>query len=152
MTKSAGIIAYRFINQTLEILLVHPGGPFWKNKDLGVWSIPKGEFSENEKSLSAARREFQEEVGIELSGDFIELSPIKQKGGKLVYPWAVNQDLDVSIIKSNSFEMEWPPKSGKKQAFPEVDKAQWFSVSDAKKKIIESQIPIIDELVLKLAV
>jgi predicted NUDIX family NTP pyrophosphohydrolase len=152
MTKSAGILLYRFMDRALEILLVHPGGPFWKNKDEGAWSIPKGEFSENEDPLPAAIREFEEETGTRLSGNFVALCSIKQKAGKLVYAWALNQDLDVSTIKSNSFEMEWPPKSGKKQSFPEVDRAQWFPVLAAKKKIIASQIPLIEELTTKIKV
>lgn len=147
--KSAGILLYRK-SKSIEFLLVHPGGPFWKNKDLGAWSIPKGEFSENEEPLAAAIREFEEEVGVKLKGKFIELSPVKQKNGKLVFAWALEGDIDISSIKSNLFEIEWPPKSGKKQMFPEIDKAQWFSFEDAKQKIISAQVSFIEELMLKL--
>jgi predicted NUDIX family NTP pyrophosphohydrolase len=146
MTKSAGILLYQFVHQELEVLLVHPGGPFYQKKDSGVWSIPKGEFTETEDPLSAATREFEEETGIKLSGHFIKLTPVKQKSGKIVYAWALNQSLDAGTIRSNTFEMEWPPRSGKKQSFPEVDKAQWFSTPEAKQKIIASQIPLIAEL------
>ena len=150
MTKSAGIILYRDKNKLMEFLLVHPGGPFWKNKDAGVWSIPKGEISPNEKPFVAATREFEEETGLRLAGDFIELTPIKQKSGKIVYAWALKQDMDADNITCNTFEIEWPPKSGKRQIFPEIDKAGWFSMIEAKKKIIASQIPLIEELLLKL--
>ena len=129
--------------------MVHPGGPFWKNKDSGVWSIPKGEFMETELPLNAAIREFEEEIGILLKGDFLELSPIKQKNGKLVFAWALEGEVDTNSIKSNLFELEWPPKSGKKQMFPEIDKAQWFGFEEAKQKIIEAQVNLIEELMRK---
>src|ERR1700733_5557461 len=109
---SAGILLYRLKHKHLEILLVHPGGPFWKNKDLGSWSIPKGEFTTGEDALQAAKREFLEEIGSTITGDYIELTPVKQKSGKIVYAWACQGDIDPKKIKSNSFEMEWPPKSG----------------------------------------
>jgi predicted NUDIX family NTP pyrophosphohydrolase len=147
--KSAGILLYRK-SHLIEFLLVHPGGPFWKNKDSGVWSIPKGEFTEAELPLNAAIREFEEEIGIVLKGDFVELSPIKQKNGKLVFAWALEGDVDTNFIKSNLFELEWPPKSGKKQMFPEINKAQWFGVEEAKRKIIEAQVNFIDELMRKI--
>ena len=146
--KSAGILLYRKIH-LIEFLLVHPGGPFWKNKDSGVWSIPKGEFMETELPLNAAIREFEEEIGILLKGDFLELSPIKQKNGKLVFAWALEGEVDTNSIKSNLFELEWPPKSGKKQMFPEIDKAQWFGFEEAKQKIIEAQVNLIEELMRK---
>ena len=149
-SKSAGILLYRIKDKVLEVLLVHPGGPFWKNKDAGSWSIPKGEFDESEKPFDAALREMREEVGLELKGNFIELTPVKQKSGKLVYAWALGHDFDPSEIKSNTFEIEWPPKSGKKKEFPEIDRAEWYDVKTASKKIIAAQIGLLDELRKKL--
>ena len=125
---------------------MHPGGPYWAKKDLGAWSIPKGEIEENEDESEAAGREFEEETGIQLNGELIPLKPIKQKTGKNVAAWAVEQDIDASNIKSNHFEMEWPPRSGKYQQFPEMDRAGWFSVFDAKEKIIPGQAALIAEL------
>jgi len=144
--KSAGILLYRRVNTAPEVLLVHPGGPFWKNKDIGAWSVPKGEFADDEQPLIAAVREFKEELGIDVSGDFIELIPQKQKSGKIVYTWALEQDTDVDDIVSNTFELEWPPRSGKMIEIPEVDRAGWFSMNEAKLKIIPGQIPIIENL------
>ena len=149
--KSAGILLYRFTNDLAEILLVHPGGPFWAKKDLGAWSIPKGEFEANENPLDAAKREVEEETGIKVQGEFIELTPAKQKSGKVIYAWAQQKDINPEQIKSNNFEIEWPPKSGKKKSFPEIDKAAWFEVEDAKKKINAGQVPLITELETKLA-
>ena len=149
--QSAGILLYRIHNQQPEVFLVHPGGPFWARKDLHAWSIPKGEFSDDEDSLDAARREFEEETGRPVSGDFIELSPVKQKGGKMVNCYACEGDIDPKQVKSNAFEMEWPPRSGKKQIFPEIDCGEWFDPSNAKLKILESQAVFIDELLLKIA-
>ena len=134
----------------MEVFLVHPGGPYWAKKDDGAWSIPKGEFNENEEPLAAAKREFREETGIQISGEFIQLNPVKQKSGKLVYAWAVEGDIDPEKIKSNSFEIEWPPRSGKMKSFPEIDKAAWFQLSDAQKKIIEAQSALIKELESKI--
>lgn len=148
--KSAGILLYRMRNKFLEVFLVHPGGPFWAKKDEGAWSIPKGEFDDDEDALTAARREFKEETGIGIKGNFIELSPIKQKSGKFVYAWAVEGDIDPSQIRSNEFEMEWPPRSGKKRSFPEVDKAAWFAPDEAEKKINGAQSALIRELVKKM--
>lgn len=148
--KSAGILLYRFKKENLEIFLAHPGGPFWKNKDAGAWSIPKGEFDDNEEPLDAAIREMKEETGLTLKGNFIELTPVKQKSGKLVYAWALEHDIDPSEIKSNEFEMEWPPKSGKKKSFPEIDKAEWFDLTMAKDKILGAQWPLVEELRKKL--
>ncbi len=150
MKQSAGILLYRFLNNQLQVFLVHPGGPFWKNKDLGVWTIPKGEFTVEETPLTAAIREFQEETGKLLSGNFLELSPVKQKSGKLVYAWAIEGDIDPDDIKCNTFKMEWPPKSGKWQNFPEVEKGEWFTTEQVKEKIIAAQLPLIDELQEKL--
>ena len=148
--KSAGILLYRIQQNSIEVFLVHPGGPFWSKKDDGAWSIPKGEFNENEEPLAAAKREFQEETGIKISGEFIQLSPVKQKSGKMVYAWAVEGDIDPEKIKSNHFEIEWPPRSGKMKSFPEIDKAAWFQLGDAQKIILEAQSALIRELESKI--
>ena len=148
--KSAGILLYSFNNRMLQVLLVHPGGPFWAKKDLGSWSIPKGELDPSENPLNAAKRELEEETGIKATGKFIELTPVKQKSGKLVYAWALQKDTDPATIRSNNFEIEWPPKSGKKKTFPEIDAAAWFSMDEAKKKMINEQATLIDELKAKL--
>lgn len=144
--KSAGILLFRKNKKETEVFLVHPGGPFYSKKDDGAWVIPKGEFEEDEDPLTAAKREFSEETGMDIDGDFIELSPVKQKGGKLVYTWAVEGDIDASAIVSNTFEMEWPPKSGKKKTFPEIDKAAWFTLPVARNKILQSQMLLLDQL------
>jgi predicted NUDIX family NTP pyrophosphohydrolase len=144
--QSAGILLYRFINQQLQVFLVHPGGPFFSNKEDGIWSIPKGEFLDDEDALAAAKREFLEEPGQGINGKFIPLGSITQKGGKKVYAWAVEGDIDHETIVSNTFEMEWPPRSGKKQSFPEIDKAAWFDVETAKIKINAAQVGLIEEL------
>ncbi|MCK1722283.1 NUDIX domain-containing protein [Bradyrhizobium sp. 141] len=144
-SKSAGIIAYRK-RRTLEVLLVHPGGPFWRNKDLGAWSIPKGEYADEEDAAIAARREFAEELGLEPSMRLTALGQIKQRGGKLVTAFAAELDLDVRGIRSNNFEMEWPPRSGKRQTFPEVDRAEWFTLEEAREKINAGQRPLLDRL------
>ena len=150
--KSAGILLYRIHNNLPEVLLVHPGGPYWSKKDLGVWSIPKGEFDSDENPLDAAKREVEEETGLKVQGEFVELTPVKQKGGKVIYAWAVQGNLNATEIKSNTFEIEWPPKSGNKKAFPEIDKATWFNMDEAKKKIIQGQVQLILELEIKLNV
>ena len=146
MVKSAGLLLYRLRSKVLEVLLVHPGGPFWAKKDLGAWSIPKGEFEDDEDALDAAIREMEEETGKRVNGNFIALTPVKIKSGKTIYAWAVENDSDPAELKSNLFEMEWPPKSGIKKSFPEVDKAAWFNVDDAKDKINAGQVPLISEL------
>lgn len=152
MTKqSAGILVYRKMVTGGEVFLVHPGGPFWKNKDEGAWSIPKGEFDDSENPMDAAKREFLEETGISLSGDFIELKPVKLKSGKKVFAWAVEKNIDAGNIASNTFEMEWPPRSGKFQSFPEVDKGEWFSFEKARKKINVMQVALLDQLEKTLA-
>lgn len=148
--QSAGLLLYRFRSNELQVLLVHPGGPFFKKKDLGAWSIPKGEYEPSEDPLQAAIREFTEELGSAPKGNFIPLSKIIQKGGKAVLAWMVEGDLDTSEISCNTFTMEWPPRSGKRQEFPEIDKAEWFTVSEAKSKILESQKPLLEELEGKL--
>jgi predicted NUDIX family NTP pyrophosphohydrolase len=150
MKKSAGILFYRYTNKALQFFLVHPGGPYWQNKDEGKWSIPKGEFSDDEDPLDAAIREVKEETGVICKGNFIELSAIKQKGGKFVYAWALEQDIDAEKISSNNFEMEWPPRSGVYKQFPEVDKAGWFDEKEAKARINIAQRELIDELILLL--
>jgi predicted NUDIX family NTP pyrophosphohydrolase len=150
MRTSAGILLYRKNNNYVEFFLVHPGGPFWKGKDKGAWSIPKGEFVKDEDPLTVAKREFNEETGQAISGDFIALKPIQQKGGKLVYAWAVEGDADADNIVSNTFRQEWPYKSGKWITIPEVDKAGWFDVEEAKEKINAAQVNFIDELVERL--
>jgi predicted NUDIX family NTP pyrophosphohydrolase len=150
MRKSAGILLFRKQNQSLEVFLVHPGGPFWKGKDAGAWSIPKGEFADEEEPLAAAQREFEEETGKKMEGKFIELKPVKQKAGKMVYAWAVEGDINADAIVSNTFKIEWPYKSGKWQNYPEVDKAGWFSVAEAKEKMNAAQVGLIDDLVEKV--
>lgn len=150
MRKSAGILAFREKGSSLEVFLVHPGGPFWKGKEVGAWSIPKGEFSDDEDPLAAACREFREETGQEIVGEFMALDPIKQKAGKMVYAWAVKADVDAENIVSNSFKMEYPYKSGKWIFVPEVDKAGWFSLEEAKKKINPAQAAFLDELLTRL--
>ncbi len=146
MKQSAGILLYKKENEELKFLLVHPGGPFWAKKDKGAWTIPKGELSENENALDAAKREFFEETGTALSGKCIELKPVKQKGGKLVLAWAAAGELDVEKLNSNTFEIEWPPRSGKLKIFPEVDKAAWFTAQEALEKILPAQQVFIHEL------
>ncbi|UPK29219.1 NUDIX domain-containing protein [Bradyrhizobium sp. 195] len=144
-SKSAGIIAYRK-RRTLEVLLVHPGGPFWRNKDLGAWSIPKGEYADDEDAEIAARREFAEELGLEMSVPLTALGQVKQRGGKLVTAFAAELDPDVRSVRSNNFEMEWPPRSGKRQTFPEVDRAEWFALEEARTRINAGQRPLLDRL------
>jgi len=148
--QSAGILLYRKSNDQLQVFLVHPGGPFFRNKDDGSWSIPKGEFLDDEVPLAAARREFLEETGQSVDGKFIPLEPITQKGGKMVYAWAVEGDINHETIVSNLFELEWPPRSGKKQSFPEIDKAAWFDIETAKAKINAAQAAFINELAERL--
>ena len=145
--QSAGILLYRNINGQIEFFLVHPGGPFFKNKDEGYWSIPKGEFLPDENPLAAAQREFEEETGRSIKAEkFIELSPIKQKSGKIVHAWSAEGELDADTITSNTFEIEWPPHSGKMSSFPEIDRAGWFSADDARLKVNAAQAALIDEL------
>jgi len=148
--QSAGILLYRYAGKELQLFLVHPGGPFFRNKDNGSWSIPKGEFWDDEDPLGAAKREFLEETGQSVDGNFIILEPIIQKSGKKVFAWAVEGDIDPEAITSNTFEIEWPPKSGQKQIFPEIDRAGWFDVETAKLKINVAQVGLIEELVIKV--
>ena len=142
---SAGLLMYRR-PETMEVFLVHPGGPFWSKKDLGAWSIPKGEYLADEDPLVAAKREFIEETGLQPGTAFIELTPIKQAGSKVVRAWAFEGNADPTIITSNSFSMEWPPRSGQHQTFPEVDRAAWFSIEEAKERILKGQTPLLVEL------
>ncbi len=145
--KSAGLLLFREVSGQLQVLLVHPGGAFWAKKDDGAWSIPKGEFEDDEDPLSAAKREFREETGFTPpEGEFIPLQPIRQAGGKLVYAWAVNQDLDPAALKSNTFSTEWPPKSGRHREFPEIDRAAWFAIETATHKILQGQVPLLEQL------
>jgi predicted NUDIX family NTP pyrophosphohydrolase len=144
--KSAGLLIHRIRDRQLQVFLVHPGGPFWAKKDLGAWSIPKGEHADSEDPLTVAKRELQEETGLEVQGEFVKLQTIRQAGGKLVTAFAVAADFDPGEIRSNSFEMEWPPRSGKLQQFPEVDRAQWFGIDEARVKILKSQLPLLDQL------
>ncbi|HVV56539.1 MAG TPA: NUDIX domain-containing protein [Mucilaginibacter sp.] len=151
MKQSAGILLYRTVNEKIEFFLVHPGGPFFRNKDDGNWTIPKGEFADDEAPLDAAKREFAEETGQTVDGRFSELKPVKLKSGKIVHAWAVEGDIDHEGIQSNLFETEWPPRSGKKQTFPEVDRAAWFDPETARIKIHPAQAALIDELLKKIA-
>ncbi|HEK20299.1 MULTISPECIES: NUDIX domain-containing protein [unclassified Mucilaginibacter] len=144
--QSAGLLLYRIPNHTIEVFLVHPGGPFFAKKDNGSWSIPKGEFNDDEDALTAAKREFEEETGKPIDGNFIKLHPIRQKSGKTVHAWAVEGDIDHTNITSNTFEIEWPPRSGKRKTFPEIDRAGWFTLHEAKEKLIPAQIKLVEEL------
>ena len=143
---SAGILPFRRTQGVLEVFLVHPGGPFWKNRDLGAWSIAKGEVNAGEDLLQAARREFREETGLSLDGEFIALAPVRQTGGKLVHAWAIERDFDAGAITSNEFSLEWPPRSGVLRQFPEVDRGQWFSVADAAVRLLAGQRGLVEEL------
>jgi predicted NUDIX family NTP pyrophosphohydrolase len=144
---SAGLLLFRQRAGELEVLLVHPGGPFWAKKDDGAWSIPKGEIDEGEDPLAAAKREVAEELGVAPDGYFIPLAPVRQPGGKIVQAWAIEADIDAAAIISNTFQMEWPPRSGRQQTFPEVDRAAWFTISAAHSKISRGQLPLLDALV-----
>lgn len=145
MRQSAGILLFRRRASVMEFFLVHPGGPFWQHKHAGAWTIPKGEFTDEEEPLAAAKREFAEETGTEINGTFIPLNPVKQKAGKMVYAWAVEGDIDADAIVSNNFKAEWPYKSGKWNTYPEVDKAAWFSFDEACRKINPAQVSFLQE-------
>ncbi len=144
--KSAGLLLYRHRNGTVEVFLVHPGGPMWANKDMGAWSIPKGELDPDEDPLNAAKREFAEETGFKVKGRFTALTPVRQRNNKLVYAWAVEGDCDAAAVRSNTFPLEWPPHSGITRKVPEIDRAAWFSMATAKEKIFNGQIGLLDEL------
>lgn len=145
---SNGILLFRFRNEKLEVMLVHPGGPFWEKKDYGAWSIPKGLPEDNEKPLDTAKREFKEETGLEVDGEFIDLGELNQSSKKIVHVWALEKDLDVTNVVSNTFTFEWPRNSGKIHEYPEVDKAGWFDIELAKEKIRKGQIGFIDKLII----
>ncbi|MGE5445855.1 MAG: NUDIX domain-containing protein [Ignavibacteriales bacterium] len=147
---SAGILLFRFKNKKLEVLLVHPGGPFWAKKDQGVWSIPKGLFEENENPLDVARREFKEETGFEIDGEFIELGEVQQPERKVVHAWAFEKDIDETKVVSNTFTLEWPKNSGRMQEYPEIDKAGWFRLEEARVKILKGQVSFLKRLVERI--
>lgn len=145
--RSAGILLYKREHGALRVLLVHPGGPYWTKRDAGAWSIPKGEYNDGEAALDCAKREFAEELGSLPQGECTPLGEVRQKGGKTVTAFALEGDFDVAALKSNTFELEWPPKSGKTSTFPEVDRAQWFSLDQAKAKINPAQAELLARLV-----
>jgi predicted NUDIX family NTP pyrophosphohydrolase len=147
---SAGLLMYRWRSGHIEVFLVHPGGPIWAKKDLGAWSIPKGEYIENEQPLEVAKREFKEETGFTAQGHFADLGAVKQSGGKVVYAWTVEGDCDPDKLTSNTFQMEWPPRSGRRIEIPEVDRGEWFSINIAREQILKSQAPFLDRLLHKL--
>lgn len=150
--KSAGVLLYRKGRGAMEVFLVHPGGPFWARKDEGAWSIPKGEFGDGEDPLEAAKREFQEETGFAATGEFVALDPVRQPSGKTVYVWAAQGDIDPGAIRSNTFSIELPKGSGKMREFPEVDRAGWFSLDAARRKILKGQVAFLDQFEKKLHV
>jgi predicted NUDIX family NTP pyrophosphohydrolase len=143
--QSAGILMYRRRDDRVEVFLIHPGGPFWVKKDDGAWAIPKGEFTNEERPLDAARREFQEETGFPIAGDLTPLEPIRQAGGKIVHAWVIEGDCDADAVKSNTFSMEWPLHSGQMKTYPEVDRAAWFTLEQAETKMLKSQRPLLDQ-------
>jgi predicted NUDIX family NTP pyrophosphohydrolase len=148
--ESAGILAFRRREGGPEVLLVHPGGPFWAKKDLGAWTLPKGEVGPGEEPRAAALREFEEETGHEPSGETLHLEPVRQKGGKLVHAWALETDLDAAAVRSNTFTMEWPMHSGKQQEFPEIDRARWMGVEEARRHLLPALVPLLDQLLAAL--
>lgn len=148
--KSAGVLLYRHAGNDIEVFLVHPGGPFWAKKDDGAWSIPKGEFTGGEDALEAAKREFREETGFEIDGRLEALEPVRQPGGKIVHAWSVEHDIDASAMRSNTFSLEWPPRSGKIQEFPEVDRRAWFELAAARRKMLKGQVPLLEQLEQKV--
>ncbi len=150
---SAGLLVYRFKDNRLEVLLAHPGGPFWAKKDLGAWTLPKGEYDDSEEPLQAAKREFEEEIGQPApKGEAVELGELKRKDGKTIIAWAVKGDIDTANIRSNTFSIEWPPRSGKKQEFPEVDRAEWVPISEASEKLHTGQPIFIERLTKHLKI
>ena len=148
--QAAGILLFRRTPSGLQVLLAHPGGPLWARKDYGAWTLPKGQFTEDEAPLDAARREFEEEMGSAPAGLFQPLGTLKQPSGKVIHAWAAESDFDTASVKSNLFSMEWPPRSGKMAEFPEVDRAAWFSIEEARHKILKGQQPFLDRLLALL--
>ena len=146
MTRSAGLLMYRRREGRLEVLLAHPGGPYWAKKDEGAWTIPKGLVEPGEDTLAAARREFREETGFEAEGDMEPLEPLRQRSGKVVHAWAVEGDCDASRVRSNEYQVEWPPRSGVVKTYPEVDRAAWFGLEEARVRILRGQRPFLDQL------
>jgi len=144
--RSAGLVMYRLRSDALEVLLVHPGGPFWARKDEGAWSIPKGKVEDGEDALDAARREFEEETGQRAEGTFVPLQTVTQRSGKRIAAWAFEGEFDPSQLRSDTFMMEWPPRSGEQREFPEVDRAAWFPAAEAKRRLNPGQAPLVDEL------
>jgi len=144
--QSAGLLLFRRPADRLEVFLVHPGGPFWARRNLGAWSIPKGEFAAEENAFDAARREFREETGVDVTGSFLPLQTVRQAGGKVVHAWAVEGDCEAASVRSNTFTLEWPPRSGQTREFPEVDRAAWFELPEARQRILASQVPLLDQL------
>ena len=151
-TRSAGILMYRHTEGGMVVLLVHPGGPFWRNRDLGAWSIPKGEYQEGEDPQIAARREFAEELGVDPKGPLRPLGQLRQRGGKIVVAYALEGTLDVATVRSNKIAIEWPPRSGRRQSFPEVDRAEWFDIEFARTKMLSAQVELLDRLLAIAAV
>ena len=150
--RSAGILLYRLTGGVPEVLLVHPGGPYWARRDDGAWSIPKGEYEEGDDPRACALREFEEETGAPLPpGELVDLGNIRQKGGKVVTAWAAEGDLDTDAVQSNTFEMEWPPRSGRTAEFPEIDRAGWFGVDQARAKLVPAQAELLDRLLARLS-
>jgi predicted NUDIX family NTP pyrophosphohydrolase len=146
MKKSAGLLMYRTQQGSPQVLLAHPGGPFWRGKDEGAWTIPKGEYEEPEQPLAAAQREFTEETGFEAAPPFVPLGEIVQKSGKRITAWAFAGDCDPGQLRCNTFELEWPPRSGRRQSYPEIDRAEWFGLDEARRKIIPAQRALLDRL------
>ena len=148
--ESAGLLVFRRTSGGLEVLLAHPGGPFWAKKDEGAWSIPKGELAAGEDPLAAALREFEEETGVIIAGTPLALQPVRQPSGKIIRAWALEGDLDPATVKSNTFSLEWPPRSGQQQEFPEIDRVAWLPVEEARRKIVPGQVPLLEQLALQL--
>ena len=148
--QAAGILLYRQTADGLQVLLAHPGGPLWAKKDCRAWTIPKGQFGDDESALAAAKREFEEEMGSPARGEFAELGSIRQPSGKIVHAFTAEADFDVTAVKSNLFTLEWPPRSGRSGQFPEVDRAEWFSIDEARRKILKGQEPFLDRLLALL--
>ena len=145
--QSAGVLLHRLRAGELEVFLVHPGGPFWARKDLGAWSIPKGECAADEDPLDAARRELAEETGVAWDGQGQQLTPVRQTGGKVVHAWAVEGECDPTSLRCNTFTLEWPPRSGRRAEFPEVDRGEWFNLPEARRRILKGQLPLLEELI-----